>query len=54
VPVFGSGNKVAGVIQISRKGFDVNSAGPDFNSDDLDLLRQAARAVGVFLSRKTN
>lgn len=54
VPVFGSGNKVAGVIQISRKGFDVHSAGPDFNSDDLELLRQAARAVGVFLSRKTN
>ena len=27
VPVFGSANRVAGVIQISRKGFDVNSAG---------------------------
>jgi hypothetical protein len=51
VPVFGGGNRVTGVIQISRKGFDVKSAGPDFTQDDLDLLKQVARVVGVFLAR---
>jgi hypothetical protein len=51
VPVFGSANRVAGVIQISRKGFDVNSAGVDFTQDDLELLKQAAKVVGVFLAR---
>jgi hypothetical protein len=51
VPVFGSGNRVAGVIQVSRKGFDVHSAGPDFTQDDLELLKQAAKVIGVFLSR---
>jgi hypothetical protein len=51
VPVFGGGNRVAGVIQVSRKGFDLNSAGPDFTPDDLELLKQIAKVVGVFLSR---
>jgi hypothetical protein len=51
VPVFGAANRVAGVIQISRKGFDVNSAGPDFTQDDVELCKQAAKVVGVFLSR---
>ena len=52
VPVFGGGaNRVAGVIQVSRKGFDLNSAGPDFTPDDLELLKQVAKVVGVFLSR---
>jgi hypothetical protein len=51
VPVFGSANQVAGVIQISRKGFDVSSAGRDFTLDDLELLKQAAKVVGVFLAR---
>jgi hypothetical protein len=51
VPVFGSANRVAGVIQVSRKGFDVNSAGRDFTLDDLELLKQAAKVIGVFLAR---
>jgi hypothetical protein len=51
VPVFGAANRVAGVIQISRKGFDVNSAGLDFTQDDLERCKQAAKVVGVFLSR---
>ena len=51
VPVFGAANRVAGVIQISRKGFDVNSAGPDFTQDDVELCKQAAKVIGVFLSR---
>lgn len=51
VPVFGAANRVSGVIQISRKGFDVNSAGRDFTPDDLDLLKEAAKVVGVFLAR---
>jgi hypothetical protein len=51
VPVFGAFNRVSGVIQVSRKGFDVNSAGPDFTQDDVELCKQAAKVVGVFLSR---
>jgi hypothetical protein len=54
VPVFGAGNRVSGVIQVSRKGFDVNSAGPDFTQDDLEMLKQAAKVVGVFLARTSN
>src|SRR5512147_540755 len=39
VPVMGAGNKVAGVIQISRKGFELASSGPDFTQDDLEQLK---------------
>jgi len=51
VPVFGASNRVTGVIQVSRKGFDVNSAGRDFTAEDVELLKQAAKVVGVFLAR---
>jgi GAF domain-containing protein len=52
VPVMGAGNKVAGVIQISRKGFDPGSSGPDFTSDDLEQLKAAAKVIGIFLARQ--
>jgi hypothetical protein len=32
-------------LQISRKAFDVNSAGPDFTLDDLQHLEHAARVL---------
>lgn len=51
-PVMGSGNKVAGVIQVSRKGFDLLSSGPDFTSEDLDQLKAAAKVIGIFLARQ--
>lgn len=53
VPVMGAGNKVAGVIQISRKGFDLLSSGPDFTSQDLDRLKAAAKIIGIFLARQS-
>ena len=52
VPVMGGGNKVAGVIQISRKGFELGSSGPDFTSDDLEQLKEAAKIIGIFLARQ--
>lgn len=51
-PVMGAGNKVTGVIQISRKGFDVKSCGPDFSAEDLDQLRAAAKIIGIFFARQ--
>jgi hypothetical protein len=45
VPMINDQGKVCGVIQISRKGFDVASAGPDFTR-----LELAARSVGRFLA----
>lgn len=41
-PVLDPENKVLGVIQVCRKGFDANSAGPDFTGDDLERLAMAA------------
>jgi hypothetical protein len=52
-PVMGAGNKVAGVIQISRKGFDLRSSGRDFTSEDLEQLKAAAKVVGIFLARQS-
>ena len=49
VPMMNEG-KVCGVIQISRKGFDVASAGPDFTNEDLQRLELAAHSVGRFLA----
>ena len=42
VPILNPENKVLGVIQVCRKGFDVSSAGPDFTADDLEKLSMAA------------
>jgi transcriptional regulator with GAF, ATPase, and Fis domain len=41
VPV-ASGDKVIGVVQVSRKGLDPKMAGADFTSEDLKKLEQAA------------
>ena len=37
--------KVLGVIQISRKGFDAGSAGPDFTSNDVQQLELATKVA---------
>lgn len=52
-PVMGPGNKVAGVVQISRKGFDAASCGPDFTSEDLDQLKAAAKLIGIYFARQS-
>lgn len=39
-------NKVAGVVQVSRKGKNVTSAGPDFNPKELTELAGYAAQVG--------
>lgn len=41
-PVLDSECKVLGVIQVCRKAFDANSAGPDFTANDLERLAMAA------------
>jgi hypothetical protein len=45
VPVMRKGGDVIGVVQISRKGLDGQSAGADFTSDDLKQLEQAAEIL---------
>ncbi len=50
VPMMNDQGKVCGVIQISRKGLDVGSAGPDFTNEDLQKLELAARKVGRFFA----
>lgn len=45
VPVVGSDGRVAGVVQVSRKGMDATQAGADFTSDDLKLLERAAQIL---------
>jgi len=44
-PILGPDRKVLGVIQVSRKGFDLTSAGPDFTHQDLQKLEQAAKVA---------
>ena len=44
-PVVDGKGLVLGVLQISRKAFDVSSAGPDFTLDDLQHLEHAARVL---------
>ena len=44
-PVLDQANKVLGVLQICRKGFDLASTGPDFTPDDLQKLEVAAKAL---------
>ncbi len=45
VPVSQPGEKVVGVIQISRKGLDSSLAGRDFTGEDLKRLEQAAAVL---------
>jgi hypothetical protein len=47
VPVLDEGGKVCGILQISRKGHDLRSCGPDFTSEDLRRLGIAARIIGA-------
>jgi hypothetical protein len=44
-PVLDKADKVLGVVQVSHKGFDLASAGPDFTLDDLQKLELAAKAL---------
>jgi len=44
-PVLDSQRKVLGVVQVCRKGFDPNNAGPDFSLDDLQQLELAAKVA---------
>ncbi len=45
-PVLDGGDKVLGVIQVSHKGFDLASSGPDFTLDDLQRLELVAKRYG--------
>jgi len=45
VPVGLPGEKVTGVVQVSRKGLDVKVAGADFTMDDLKQLEQMAEIL---------
>jgi hypothetical protein len=44
-PVLDKKGAVLGVVQICRKGYDLNSAGADFTLDDLQKLEAAAMAL---------
>lgn len=44
-PIVDKADKVLGVVQICRKGFDLASSGPDFTLDDLQQLEVAAKAL---------
>lgn len=45
VPVFADDKTVLGVVQVSRKGKDAATAGPDFSHDDLRQLEDAAALI---------
>jgi len=47
VPVLHVSGAVLGVVQVSRKGFEASSAGPDFTGDDLKLLEQSAKVIAA-------
>src|ERR1700685_2718632 len=44
-PILGPEHRVLGVVQVSRKGFDLSSAGPDFTLDDMQQLEIATRVL---------
>lgn len=44
-----SGEKVVGVIQVSRKGPDLKSAGPDFTADDLGKILALCKPLGKLI-----
>jgi hypothetical protein len=52
-PILSSEGRVVGVLQVSRKGLDLNLAGADFTLDDLHNLEKAAKiaATASFLPR---
>jgi hypothetical protein len=45
VPLLSPDRRVLGVMQVSRKAFDVASAGPDFTLEDLQQLELAAKVA---------
>jgi hypothetical protein len=53
-PLIDIAGGVLGVLQISRKGFDQATAGPDFANEDLDLLRAVAEIVAGVMPRLLN
>jgi hypothetical protein len=44
-----SGDKVVGVIQVSRKGASAKEAGPDFTADDLGKVLALCKPLGKLL-----
>ena len=44
-----SGDKVVGVIQVSRKGANTSVAGPDFSADDLGKVLALCKPLGKLL-----
>jgi hypothetical protein len=44
-----SGDKVVGVIQVSRKGASARDAGPDFTADDLGKVLALCKPLGKLL-----
>jgi hypothetical protein len=44
-PIMDATEKVLGVVQISRKGFDLAGAGADFTLDDLQRLEKIAQVL---------
>jgi hypothetical protein len=46
-PILSPEHKVLGVVQVSRKGFDLSSAGPDFTLDDMQQLEIATRVAAT-------
>jgi hypothetical protein len=46
-PILDPQRKVLGVVQVCRKGFDPNTAGPDFTLDDLQQLELAAKVLST-------
>jgi hypothetical protein len=52
-PILDKAGAVLGVVQVSHKGFDLGSAGPDFTLDDLQELELAAKALSTCAFMKT-
>ncbi len=48
VPIRSEDGRMLGVVQLSRKGVDTSSAGPDFTHDDLHCLESAASLMAKF------
>lgn len=46
-----SGEKVVGVIQVSRKGLNAKEAGADFTADDLGKILALCKPLGKLLQR---
>jgi GAF domain len=46
-----SGEKVVGVIQVSRKGASARDSGPDFTADDLGKVLALCKPLGKLLQR---